>query len=145
MNSGKQFIAIRIDVGPGFHQCQTKLEPLGLEAFLVLRLIVIKIFQDRQTVFDIIERLSPVVYQQHTAYIQQVINEISEDIFFRICMILPSFNPNKAEMIPVSDGNLDCLVYIELNDYTRAIIPPQFCQTTFDAVAVHYVAGQYRF
>ena len=143
MNLQKQFIAVRIDVGPCQHQCESRVRPIGLDSALVLKAIVDNLFKDRQIVLNYLQRIYQIPNGPVLDHLHGIINDLSEEIFYRICVIFPTFNPNAAEMIPVSDGNLDCIVYVELNEYTRAIIPPQYCQKTLDAIAVYHVARQY--
>ena len=142
----KKFIALRFDVGNVYDACKQKLSFLGIESGLLCHAIVSHALKDRFIVFDYVRRQVPQVLEPTvTQYVQNVLHDLSETVFFQIAQMLPNLNLADVEIIPISSGDMDCILYVELNDYSRASFPAEFHTRTFDENAVRYVAGQYRY
>lgn len=141
----KQFVPVRVDVGVTYQRCVRELHFLGIDIALLTAAIINNLFKDRCLVFNHLELIAGQRFIENRILAEQLVHEISEEAFFRMTGLFPSFSPGLAEMIPVADGQLDCIVYVELNEHTKPLIPPIYHSRSVDEVALSYLSRQYRY
>lgn len=146
MTTGKKFVAVRVDISSIRFRCSRDLNFLGLDGQLITELIVRNVFNDRKIIFNYLARISGQLYDLNAAYVHDQVNDMCDEVFFRLTAIFPFFSfANGTEMIPTTDGQCDAIVYVEINAVTSPYFSANLQTKTMDEGAVRAVAGQYRF
>ncbi len=138
----KQFVPVRIDIHSMRTYCHGCLSFLNLDSSSIIKILLQNLLSDssNESVNRFIEIC--VGYEKYTEYknvIEQTIDYLSQEAIVKLSCILPCVSLQHTKIVLVTDGDMDCIAYVELNDQTSKIIPAEYHSRTIDEGALNYL------